>query len=74
MASGASREKAIGGIAMQRTTKKPHPQLELFVAADVLSWSPKADRHSMEHPFFSIWGLGSNGRLWKAFHNCSVGP
>lgn len=34
--------------------KKTSPQLELFVAADVLSWSPKSDRHSMEHPFFSI--------------------
>jgi plasmid replication initiation protein len=29
-------------------------QLDLFVAADILSWSPKSDRHSMEHPFFSI--------------------
>lgn len=33
--------------------KEKHPQLDLFVT-DVLAWSPKADRHSLEHPFFSL--------------------
>lgn len=33
--------------------KDGSPQLDLFVG-DVLLWSPKADRHTMEHPFFSL--------------------
>ena len=34
-------------------TKEPYPNLGLFVA-DFLTWNPKGDRHSMEHPFFSL--------------------
>ena len=33
--------------------KEPYPNLSLFVS-DFLSWNPKGERHSMEHPFFSI--------------------
>lgn len=33
--------------------KDPYPNLSLFVA-DFLSWNPKGDRHTMEHPFFSL--------------------
>jgi plasmid replication initiation protein len=33
--------------------KEPYPNLSLFVS-DFLSWNPKGDRHSMEHPFFSL--------------------
>ena len=33
--------------------KEPYPNLSLFVA-DFLSWNPKGDRHTMEHPFFSL--------------------
>lgn len=32
---------------------EPYPNLSLFVA-DFLTWNPKGDRHSMEHPFFSL--------------------
>ena len=32
---------------------EPYPNLSLFVS-DFLSWSPKGDRHTMEHPFFSL--------------------
>lgn len=31
----------------------PYPNLGLFVS-DVLSWNPKGERHTMEHPFFSL--------------------
>lgn len=34
-------------------TSEPYPNLSLFVA-DFLTWNPKGDRHSMEHPFFSL--------------------
>jgi len=33
--------------------KEPYPNLSLFVS-DFLSWNPKGDRHTMEHPFFSL--------------------
>lgn len=33
--------------------KDPYPNLSLFVS-DFLSWNPKGERHSMEHPFFSL--------------------
>lgn len=33
--------------------KDPYPNLSLFVS-DFLSWNPKGDRHTMEHPFFSL--------------------
>jgi plasmid replication initiation protein len=32
---------------------EPYPNLSLFVG-DFLSWNPKGERHSMEHPFFSL--------------------
>ncbi|MDA8416576.1 MAG: replication initiator protein A [Betaproteobacteria bacterium] len=32
---------------------EPYPNLSLFVA-DFLSWNPKGERHTMEHPFFSL--------------------
>lgn len=33
--------------------KEPYPNLSLFVS-DFLSWNPKGERHTMEHPFFSL--------------------
>lgn len=33
--------------------KEQYPNLSLFVG-DFLSWNPKGDRHTMEHPFFSL--------------------
>ncbi len=33
--------------------KDVFPQASLFIA-DVLTWNPKGERHSMEHPFFSL--------------------
>ncbi|MRR55414.1 MAG: plasmid replication initiator RepA [Deltaproteobacteria bacterium] len=38
---------------MKKDAKGAAKQLDLFVA-DILTWSPKADRHSLEHPFFSL--------------------
>jgi len=32
---------------------EPYPKFSMFVP-DVLSWNPKGDRHSMEHPFYSL--------------------
>ena len=32
---------------------EPYPNLSLFVS-DFLSWNPKGERHTMEHPFFSL--------------------
>ena len=32
---------------------EPYPNLNLFVS-DFLSWNPKGERHSMEHPFFCL--------------------
>lgn len=28
------------------------PSNHVFVITDVLAWSPKSDRHTLEHPFF----------------------
>jgi plasmid replication initiation protein len=33
--------------------KEPYPNLSLFVS-DFLTWNPKGERHSMEHPFYSL--------------------
>lgn len=32
---------------------EPYPNLSLFVS-DFLTWNPRGERHSMEHPFFSL--------------------
>jgi len=36
-----------------RLSSDKHPQLDLFVP-DILTWSPRSDRHSLEHPFFTL--------------------
>ena len=38
---------------MAKEKKEPYQNLSLFVA-DFISWNPKVDRHTMEHPFFSL--------------------
>ncbi len=38
---------------MSADKKEPYPNLSLFVS-DFISWNPKSDRHTMEHPFFSL--------------------
>jgi len=40
-------------MAKQQTSNSS-AQMELFCAADIFCWTPKSDRHTMEHPFFSI--------------------
>lgn len=42
---------------------EPYPNLNLFVS-DFLSWNPKGERHSMEHPFFGL----SKNKDTKARH------
>lgn len=43
----------MGEGVMAKNPKSAVKQLDLFVS-DILTWSPKADRHSLEHPFFSL--------------------
>jgi plasmid replication initiation protein len=40
-------------VDADETRKEPYPNLSLFVS-DFFSWNPKGDRHTMEHPFFSL--------------------
>ncbi len=52
--SSSSHEKESIKLSKgKQLARDKHPQLELFVP-DILTWSPKTDRHSLEHPFFTL--------------------
>src|SRR5712691_2787113 len=61
MAQNANRLREQGpGLAPTMETVKPrallpdrHPTRDFFIA-DILDWALKNDRHSMEHPMFSL--------------------
>src|SRR5216683_1262751 len=61
MAQNANRLREQGpGLAPTMETVKPrallpdrHPTRDFFIA-DILDWALKDDRHSMEHPMFSL--------------------
>jgi plasmid replication initiation protein len=45
--------KPVNSVVKDVLKKDPYPNLSLFVS-DFLIWSPKGERHTMEHPFFSL--------------------
>jgi plasmid replication initiation protein len=51
--ASAGDQDAAGQGARQRLLPDRHPVRDFFIA-DILDWALKDDRHSMEHPFFSL--------------------
>jgi plasmid replication initiation protein len=51
--AGVSNQGRVGQGAQSRLLPDRHPVRDFFIA-DILDWALKGDRHSMEHPFFSL--------------------
>jgi plasmid replication initiation protein len=51
--ANAGSQEGAGQGAHPRLLPERHPNRDFFVA-DILDWALKDDRHSMEHPFFSL--------------------
>jgi hypothetical protein len=50
---GAGDKSTAGQGGAPRLLPERHPNRDFFVA-DILDWALKDDRHSMEHPIFSL--------------------
>ena len=49
----ANKQDRAGQATKPRLLPDRHPVRDFFIA-DILDWALKDDRHSMEHPFFSL--------------------
>jgi plasmid replication initiation protein len=65
IASAAEQDRA-GEGARARLLPDRHPVRDFFIA-DILDWALKDDRHSMEHPFFSL--SKKDLKTWHYEHN-----
>ena len=51
--AGLTKPQAVPGTRQPRLLPDRHPIRDFFIA-DILDWALKDDRHSMEHPMFSL--------------------